>query len=173
MNKKQITIVTAVLLLIFFYGISFLTQWYQKSSEVEETTVSMESQEPAVGELQYPFELNKKYISVVDWPPVIASVDTYSCTEAGSEFERAGKTESVVIDGRQYCRSVVSEGAAGSQYTHYAYLTPSENGGALATTFSLRFVQCMNYDEPLQSECKKEQAAFTADTIVEVLFKKV
>lgn len=118
--------------------------------------------------------LDSDYISPVDWPPMVRLLEgeSYSCTPAGNEFERAGKTEQVIVDGVEYCVTTVSEGAAGSQYIQYAYLRDID-GTPVAATFSFRFVQCMNYDEPNQSVCTQEQSAFTITPVIHQFFSEL
>jgi hypothetical protein len=110
--------------------------------------------------IRYPETIPEKYISVIDWPPKISVTDeVFSCLEAGSETTRAGKTELHMIGNRSYCVTKVSEGAAGSIFTSYAYATPIL-GKNVILTFTLRGVQCGNYDEPKTTECQKERESF-------------
>ena len=67
---------------------------------------------------------------------------------------------------RAHCIVKTSEGAAGSTYMTYEYITGQ--GDFLAhVKFTLRFPQCMNYDEPQQGACKAEQATFDIDGLVD------
>jgi hypothetical protein len=118
---------------------------------------------------RYPPDLRTRYIHPVDWPPMLQVVDgPWQCTEAGSEIARAGKTERQTLGGRSYCVTRESEGAAGSIYTMYAYAF--EHGGRVAVlTFSLRAVQCGNYDEPSKSECETERAAFDVGPTIDAI----
>jgi hypothetical protein len=68
------------------------------------------------------------------------------------------------IGGREYCVTKVSDGAAGSTYTQYAYATAEGNDKTKIFTFTLRFVQCMNYDDPEQAECLSERDTFYPDS---------
>lgn len=112
---------------------------------------------------RYPEDFSTSYIHVVDWPPKIQMLgDSFSCTEAGSEIARAGRTEMHTMNGHSYCVTKQSEGAAGSIYTQYAYAFPDGNGTAILT-FTLRAVQCANYDDPKKTECENERAAFNPD----------
>lgn len=96
-----------------------------------------------------------KYITAVEWPTTsTVSNKPYACA-----------AEKHTINGREYCVSAESEGAAGSVYTTYTYQWPQGNQTA-SVSFVLRHVQCANYDEPKQSECKQEQAAFNVDSAV-------
>lgn len=113
----------------------------------------------------FPETLNTKYITAVDWPPATNVMDEpYSCTEAGVDTERAGGTKKEDINGREYCVTKVSDGAAGSTYTQYAYATAEGNDKTKIFTFTLRFVQCMNYDDPEQAECLSERDNFSPDS---------
>lgn len=114
---------------------------------------------------EYPPDLGTAYIHAANWPPqLVLSDEPFSCTAAGAEAARAGRTEPATIDGRAYCVTRVTEGAAGSVYTQYAYAAPL-NGRVAILTFSLRAVQCGNYDEPRRAECERERAAFSIDHI--------
>ncbi len=105
--------------------------------------------------------LTTKYINAVDWPPQVQVVaGPFSCTEPK------------VIAGRTYCVTKVSEGAAGSTYTQYAYALAL--GGQVKTfTFTLRFSQCANYDEPQKSECEAERASFDPDQWIDKIVENL
>jgi hypothetical protein len=128
---------------------------------------------------QYPSENNQqvkgdslnvdslKYISALDWPPKLQIInEAFSCTEAGNSTERAGATEMRTINGRNYCVTEVVQGAAGSIYTQYAYAY-EKDGKTNILTFSLRFSQCGNYDEPSKSECENERQTFNPDDLLD------
>lgn len=116
---------------------------------------------------QYPKELLTEYLHEQDWPPQVQVLDqAYTCTEAGSEIDRAGRTEKRLVDNREYCVTKVTEGAAGSNYTMYAYAFPKE-GKTIILTFSLRFVRCENYDEVQRVACEQEREAFDIDGIAD------
>ena len=91
--------------------------------------------------------------------------DSFSCVEAGSPTDRAGRTELRRIGDTEYCVTEVIEGAAGSIYTQYAYMM--ERGGEIIIlTFSLQFVQCANYGEPEKTACEQEREAFDPDQLI-------
>lgn len=114
--------------------------------------------------------LNLTYVTTVDWPPVARlDASAYSCTEAGTPTDRTGETRKVTLDGKEWCRTVVTEGAAGSVFHQYAYTTAEQNQ-TLAVTFSVRMPQCANYDEPQQTACETEQEAFDPDSVVRELY---
>lgn len=114
--------------------------------------------------------LNLTYVTTVDWPPVARlDASTYSCIEAGSPTDRAGETRKVTLDGKEWCRTVVTEGAAGSVFHQYAYTTAEQNQ-TLAVTFSVRMPQCANYDEPQRTACEVQQEAFDPDNVVRELY---
>ncbi|MFA6253904.1 MAG: MliC family protein [Candidatus Paceibacterota bacterium] len=112
---------------------------------------------------QYPDKILTKYIETVDWPPKVQELrEPFSCVETGAETGRAGKTARQIINGQDYCVTKESEGAAGSIYTNYVYAFPYNNT-TIIFTFSLRFVQCDNYDDPQKSACKQERSLFSPD----------
>ena len=116
---------------------------------------------------EYPISLLTSYIHEVDWPPVVNIIDeSFSCLNAGNEIDRAGKTEGILINGREYCVTKVSEGAAGSIYTQYAFAVPRGEKTAIFT-FTLRSVQCLNYDEPKTMECQNEQESFDINPMLD------
>ncbi len=121
----------------------------------------------------YPENLPTQYIYTVDWPPKIQVInEPYSCTAAGSETARAGQTESVTINGHPYCVTKVTEGAAGSIYTQYAYAFPY-NSKTVILTFSLRFVQCGNYSGMESAACETERASFTVDNVIDGIAQSI
>ena len=122
---------------------------------------------------QYPDSLHVGYINAVDWPPSVQfQNEPLVCNEAGSETDSAGRTEELTIEGRVYCVTQITEGAAGSVYTQYAYAF-EKDGKTVIFTFSLQMMQCENYDEPRKSECNLEQAAFSADGLIDRITQSV
>lgn len=114
-----------------------------------------------------------KYISLLDWPPKLEVIDeSFSCTEAGVGTERAGATQMRTINGRNYCVTEVVQGAAGSIYTQYAYAY-EKNGKTNILTFSLRFSQCANYEEPSRKECESERSSFSVDNLLDSYAKSL
>jgi hypothetical protein len=96
------------------------------------------------------------YIHIQEAPKVELSDGEFSCDEEKITGE------SHDINGRVYCVTHSTEGAAGSTYTTYEYITAVDNFVA-QITFTIRMPQCLNYDEPEQSACVKEQASFNVD----------
>jgi hypothetical protein len=126
--------------------------------------------DPATGvSFAYPEKLPATYITAVDWPPKI-QVENHplACTAAGSTTARAGQTTKKIVNGHTYCVTVTSEGAAGSIYKNYAYATENK-GKTYFFTFSIKEVQCANYDEPNKSACEAERASFSIDNIIDTL----
>ncbi|MDX9893166.1 MAG: hypothetical protein RB292_02010 [Patescibacteria group bacterium] len=117
----------------------------------------------------YPKKLTAQYISTVDWPPVVTlsdSVHQLICDETSPESSLPQRVMRRQVDDRIYCVEALSEGAAGSVYTQYSYSTIWDE--KLATiSFTLQFPQCYNYDEPAQTNCKKERESFDLDGIVD------
>jgi hypothetical protein len=128
---------------------------------------------PPVGQAQDTKLLNfgTKYIKTVDWPPQ-ANLDnhSYSCSAAGQENSRAGKTTEREIAGQKYCITEETGAAAGSTYIQYAYAR-KEAAKALILNFSLQFPQCANYEEPNKSECERERAGFSPDMVISNWFE--
>lgn len=121
-------------------------------------------------EFRYPESIGTNFIFTTDWPPVWQiSLEKFSCIQAGSEDARAGKTSLTVINGKNYCVTKVSEGAAGSSYVQYAYAKEVDEK-TIITTFTLRYPQCENYDDPNKSVCKNERVLFNLDSLVDQVF---
>lgn len=108
-------------------------------------------------QFMYPQQLPTTYIRAQEWPPQVSlTAGEYSCAE---QDER-------MVGDRAFCTVITSEGAAGSTYRTYEYITAQ--GDFLAhVRFVLQFPQCMNYDEPQRSECAGEQANFDIDGLVD------
>lgn len=128
-----------------------------------------------------------KYIHPYDneneWPPKYDLLDqVFSCPDAvatssptlvGSPIFYGGRAVQKTIHGRTYCITASSEGAAGSTYTTYSYASASTVDASRTTRiwFTLRAVQCGNYNEPEKTACEMERAAFNVDLIVDRLAK--
>lgn len=116
---------------------------------------------------QYPDSFQTTYMRALDWPPQVQIInESFECVEAGSEIDRAGRTEKHVISGREYCVTKKTEGAAGSIYTQYAYALP-RGDKVIIFTFSIRATQCGNYPEPQKIECENERASFNIDSLID------
>ncbi len=114
----------------------------------------------------YPPQLQTIYMEAIDWPPQVrVQSGPFTCTEGGSSEARAGLTQQRTIGNRIFCVTEESEGAAGSVYTQYAYATALADKVVLYT-FSIRSVQCDNYDEPQKTACKNERASFDIDQLM-------
>ncbi|TAK56866.1 hypothetical protein EPO17_03505 [Patescibacteria group bacterium] len=122
---------------------------------------------------KYPETLSTSYVSPVKWPPEVALTKTaFSCSPGGSLTSPSGKVEERKINGNTYCLTTSTEGAAGSTYTSYTY-TWDKNGFVPALTFTIRTIQCANYDEPKKAQCEKERATFNTDTIADKIAQTV
>jgi len=120
---------------------------------------------------RYPEKLSTKYIHEFDWPPQIMFIEEgFECAEGGSEITRAGETKKEIINNREYCVTKAIEGAAGSTYTQYAYAT-AINNNTIVFTFSIKAVQCGNYDDPEKTNCEKEQANFDINNTIDQIFR--
>lgn len=126
---------------------------------------------------RYPMDFGTTYIHPQDWPPVLTMATTsYSCIEAGSQIAQAGQSKKVIMDGREYCRTISSEGAAGSIYNQYTYMTVHQ-GKNVILTFTTRAVQCANYNDNERADCEAERENFNVDSVASqilwtVVFKK-
>lgn len=122
-------------------------------------------------EFQYPANLTAKYIHTVSWPPIITvkAGQQLDCQETSAASSLPQRVKRRQVDNRVYCVSASSEGAAGSVYTEYSYTT-AWNGKIAKLSFTLRYPQCYNYDEPKQTECKNERESFDLDSVIDRIF---
>lgn len=119
---------------------------------------------------RYPEALETTYIRAIDWPPTITMSDgTYACELGETEM---GMTRESVLDGVTYCITTLVEGAAGSMYIEYDYVT-EKNGKLLIASFTLKEVQCSNYNEPEMAACTAERESFDIDGLVGEILRSV
>jgi murein DD-endopeptidase MepM/ murein hydrolase activator NlpD len=104
---------------------------------------------------KYPETLSTVYITPQTWPPTVKlSSGKPTCTEPQ------------VVNGQSYCVKAQTDGAAGSTYTAYTYSSAMPNvDKTVALSFTLRSVQCANYDEPKKTACDTERTAFNVDSL--------
>lgn len=162
-NKTPLLIIIVVFVVISSMWL-YVTRQKSKNSESVVT--------PPVVFVPHDTTLRTKYIHLTQdatWPPVVTlSVEQFTCIETGTEISTNGKTVQKSIAGKTYCVSIASEGAAGSTYTTYTYTTMA-NGKLAKVSFTLRATQCMNYDNPQQTECLAERAAFDPDNLANMI----
>lgn len=97
------------------------------------------------------------FVSAQVWPPEISiTSEVYTCT--GTESQ---------INNRTYCITSITEGAAGTRYIDYNYLTVWQNK-LISLRFVLRYPVCENYaDQPMIDKCQQGQASLDIDAIVD------
>lgn len=120
----------------------------------------------------YSATLSTTYITNAEttWPPqVVFTKGEFVCIETGEVVSQNGKTIQKRINDIPYCVTQAAEGAAGSTYTTYTYMREVTKGELATVSFTLRSVQCMNYDNPKQSQCLSEQASFDPDRLAHAL----
>lgn len=117
---------------------------------------------------RYPEKFPTSYIEAYDWPPQVQVTEgPFSCTEAGDEEGRAGRTEARMIKGRNFCVTEVIGAAAGSRYTQYAYAF-EKDGKVPILTFTVRAPECGNYAETSEMAlCESERQAFNVDAMMD------
>jgi len=123
---------------------------------------------------QYPEALPTIYTHAQDaWPPVVTlGAGALVCNPTPMEYSISERVTQKIINNRNYCLKALSEGAAGSTYTDYKYSTEIE-GKLVELAFTLRAVQCYNYDDPKQSECIKERETFDLDALVDQILSSL
>lgn len=119
---------------------------------------------------EYPQDLATKYIHSQEWPPkIVVSPDRFSCKEGNGA---SGTTISKTIGKTTYCITSMSEGAAGTIYTAYAY-SFTNNNKLITLTFTLGYPQCANYEDPQKIECQRERQTFDLDTLIHRIAQSV
>lgn len=141
------------------------------NNEIESSWIATSSNSYS---FKYPENLGTKYINTVNWPPVLNIENkVFTCNERGnSKVLPAGITRTQMINGHNYCVTIEEEGAVGSIYTNYTYAF-SYNNQTMTMTFTTRRPQCMNYDDPEQTECKNEQNNFDITNISDIIASNI
>lgn len=111
----------------------------------------------------YPKSLGSDYLRLNEQPVVTVISGSVDCM---------GNALHIVDGGSTYCVTESSEGAAGSTYTTYTYDT-ERNGNKVTVTFVVQMPQCLNYDEPMQGACKKDQEAFNPDELADQIVESI
>lgn len=115
---------------------------------------------------KYPENLPASYISTAEWPPKITvATGTLTCPETPATASLRSRAMKSLIGGATYCVEAMSEGAAGSVYTSFTYTT-GWNNKLVRVEFTLRYPQCLNYDDPAKTACQKERESFDLDSLV-------
>jgi len=119
---------------------------------------------------RYPKKLGAQYISSQAWPPAITiSSQSFVCAETPGASSLPSRILKRLVDDRVYCVTAMSEGAAGSVYTEFIYTTQKDKQ-LVTAKFTLRYPQCVNYDDPAKTTCQNEREAFDLDGLVDKIF---
>lgn len=120
---------------------------------------------------RYPRELGTSYIHTAKWPPTLDLAASLSVPFACND------SESRMISGQLFCVKMMNEGAAGSVYTSYEYVTEvtdkAQGRNVYIFKFALHAPQCSNYDEPKKTECSLEEKMFSVDNLVHTMVRTV
>jgi hypothetical protein len=115
----------------------------------------------------YPKSLEKTYITPQDWPPLLSvSSGDYTCATTADTSSQASRISERLVNDHQYCISAESEGAAGTTYTSYVYNTQRAEK-LISVKFTLRYPQCLNYDDFQQTDCVDERQNFDIDGLID------
>jgi len=188
LNKKHIVISFIIITAILLIGAAIFKLTTRDSAPTKLTGVAPTSAnlnnssennnlwQPLVNqgqklEFQYPTKLTAKYISLVEWPPIVTSQEgqQLDCPETPAESSLPERVARRQVDDRIYCIESSSEGAAGSVYTKYSY-SGVWNEKIIKFNFALRYPQCNNYGEPQQTECGNERESFDLDGVIDRMF---
>lgn len=125
---------------------------------------------------KYPEDLSKYYISI--WggefaPQVKLLNKKYSCKEGKEVVQGEGETVTSkrLVEGREYCVALKTEGAAGTTFYSYTY-TFIKDRKTFVLTFNLAFGGCY-YDDPVKTECEKAQDSFNVDIFADQIARSI
>ncbi|MFA6304391.1 MAG: Gmad2 immunoglobulin-like domain-containing protein [Patescibacteria group bacterium] len=122
---------------------------------------------------KYPEKLSANFTSTVAWPPVVkVEIGKFICNAQDGTASLPSRIIKRLVDDRVYCVEAMSEGAAGSTYTSYAYTT-AQFGKLITLSFTLRYPQCLNYDDPQKTSCQNERESFDLDGVVDRMFQSI
>lgn len=124
-------------------------------------------------EFKYPKDLGVEYITPQDWPPQITiKTGQFICNAQDGTVSLPTRTLKKIYNNNTYCIEAMSEGAAGSVYTTYTYITQKDDK-LISAKFTLRFPQCLNYDDPKKTACQNERATFDLDSLVDQIINTI
>ncbi|MEA2701581.1 MAG: translocator protein [Candidatus Parcubacteria bacterium] len=95
-----------------------------------------------------------------------------SISEVRCETGERGEARLTGINGHTYCVFISQEGAAGSIYTNYFYVTEKDNR-SITLDLTLQAPQCANYDDPQKTECERERESFNVDDLADRILQSV
>ncbi len=168
-------VIGALAVVLVLGGILFATGYFGERTSAPTPTVIHAGWKTVADEnvsFLYPENIGATYTTTTDWPPKVQFIHgPFTCSAAGDITVPAGKTEQLLINGREYCMTTEGEGAAGSTYLlkAYAFAVQDQSGieKVAIFTFGLREVQCANYDDPQKTECENERATFDISNLVD------
>lgn len=163
MMRSRILLVLGILLIILGLGIAYLPKSEQGEgippvTEDTHTHTDWKTYTDGTLSFRYPESLGLTYVHAQEWPPKI--------TVGEAPAECAGQIE---VNSHTYCRTVTTEGAAGSIYADYTY----RSSEGLTLAFTTRTPQCANYDEPQKATCEQEQASFNPEELADHILQTV
>jgi hypothetical protein len=135
-------------------------------------------------ESNLPDSFKANYISFQDYSLNVFEVEEYSklefwvengeieCNETSLESSLSLRISKKDINGQKYCIGAFSEGAAGSVYTQYTYITVIGDNVYLVQ-FVARYPNCSNYPEEENNKCKTERESFNLDVLVDQEIEKM
>jgi hypothetical protein len=176
-QKNLIAIVIGVVILIvlalFIQPQPITPPADMSAGDTSTTTAPTDTTTPATPDLTfaYPNALTTTYIASNTWPPkVTVTQDAYSCTPSGTQIGPNGQTAEKTINGQVYCVTLASEGAAGSTYKTYTYVTML-GADNVNISFTLQFPQCANFTGAKVAACTKEETGFNVDNLVSTIIQ--
>ncbi len=170
MKKNIIAIVIGIVVLVLL-ALVFSSQHLMIKSDTQTTTPDTSAQSSQPLSFAYPNALTTTYIASNTWPPQVGVTQAaYSCTPSTASNTPEGTTIERTINGRVYCVTTASEGAAGSTYKTYTYETMvGENNVTIA--FTLQYPQCANFTGAKIAACMKEESTFDVDSLVDTIIQ--
>lgn len=130
---------------------------------------------PQGTQFSYPSPLPTTFVRALSWPPKVSiTAGAFTCVEVATTTADGLpiQSERRTVGSHTYCVGTASEGAAGTTYTTYEYAIAQGDFVATAS-FVLGTPQCMNYDEPEQSACAREQKSFNVDALADRIITSI
>ncbi|NCT55007.1 hypothetical protein GW758_03580 [Candidatus Falkowbacteria bacterium] len=135
-------------------------------------------------ESNLPDSFKANYISFQNYSSNIIKAEEYpkleswvensqiECNETPLESSLPLRISKKEINGNKYCIGASSEGAAGSVYTQYAYITVIGDN-VYSVQFVARYPNCDNYSEEESIKCQTERESFDLDILVDSEIEKI
>lgn len=157
------TLIFAVVL--FLMSLTAAYTLYHRQPDMQERRDIASSSTTDIETIIIPPPADLTYITIESWPTNVEVQEPPFACDDQEQTAIQVTTGTQVLEqrfGKAVCITTRKEGAAGSVYETKTYEFDAQ-ASVHAFTLIARFSQCANYDEPEQTACTQEQAAFSLD----------